>query len=1035
MTGFQLPDTLRQHRPLLLALEAIGWLHMTGKAKIDFLQEHGGQKDNYEYKRWHEQETPPFPWNDLLKWVKGKYSKSSANNVEWPDTLTAFIREHAEGKSKPNLVGLLQAGHAIASGIEKQSYPESTVRYLAQDANHMWLSTAFGRTVRNLLDNNGPELLTKAGWKRLLGQIEGLLTELKRLGHNGSPNDIEGWWQWREGAIGSDGWLRKAFTSTLAETRLPNNDVTLFDQSYVAAALFKSAAAGAILEGSRFLWNVNLKQDTRWRILTVGIGADHYEARAVKIGDGTGTRLAAEEFFTKARQLVEVELAVGSLLYRDGSVCVFSFPGERIDHQGRQGGDFHIDDWKNWLTGRLDGYARATNFEMPPYCDISDEPYRSLVRMTAEIRKAQVMMATPHHRNWDIPVPGIAGGHVCPVCLVRRNGSKTDKQKVCEPCRGRREKRRDQWLKNRSESDTIWISELADTNDRLALLTMSLDIEPWLDGSRLDSLRTQAIAEWRKCNPELSEFWKRDEDKRKKEPNPIDPNRPFDSLRHEIMKRLGQFKEDDLLLCNLQEGYRHAREKNDQRSDDEIWKSYFSLIVEDRVPNERPDWDPKNLAFNAKWITHQLFRKLASPGRIYRFQRQAEDFFKTLLAEFREMAAADLNRWRTRRLLLSPDPNTGSWKDNEPYSGHIGGVPIDLLWRKDLGGFITIANIGRMLDSSEDKESIVGKTIPLKDDDNNPADKLIITAVDELSGDLEHLGVYRPAIPLEISPVRFRVLVPLEVASACVDRTLEAWNNEFARVSARLPIRIGVVAFLRKTPFQAVIEATRNLEEDLRPSDSGPETWRIVDTEIRDGTVAMSVAPVSSSSEPEQWSVPTRLPDGREDVFYPYMEVEDSEVCFPLDFRHPKTDRVYRHAKDVKRDDGIRVHPSRVAVMFMDDTGKRFEPSECKPLKQWKRMRELWKLLDRTVPGQTALRSAWSEALEKHDSWKGPHGVWLPGGEEAWLDIVRAAFNIRLDLHGDELETVVGTARDEVLGWCLDWHLRVLKQKVTGGKA
>lgn len=392
------------------------------------------------------------------------------------------------------------------------------------------------------------------------------------------------------------------------------------------------------------------------------------------------------------------------------------------------------------------------------------------------------------------------------------------------------------------------------------------------------------------------------------------------------------------------------------------------------------------------------------------------------------MAAADLNRWRTRRLLLRSDPNAGSWKDNEPCSGHIGGVPIDLLWRKDLGGFITIANIGRLLDSPEDKESIVGTTIPLKDDDNNLADKLIITAVEELSGDLEHLGVYYPIIPLEVSPLRFRVLVPLEVVSACVDRTLETWNNEFARVWDRLPIRIGVVAFPRKTPFQVVIDATRNLEEDLRPRDSDLETWRVAGTEIRDDTAAMSLAPVGSSSEPEHWPVRTRLPDGRKDVFYTYMEVEDSEIRFPLDFRHPKTGQVYRHAKDIKRGDGIRVHPSRVAVMFMDDTGKRFEPSECKPLKQWKRMRELWKFLDQTVPGQTALRSAWSEVLEKHDSWKGPHGVWLPGGEGAWLDLVRAVFNTRLDLNGDELETAVGAARDGVLGWCLDWHFRVLKK-------
>ena len=155
------------------------------------------------------------------------------------------------------------------------------------------------------------------------------------------------------------------------------NDVTLFDQSYIAAALFKSAVAGAVLEGSKFSWSGNgLKQGTRWRLLTVGVGVDHYEARAVKIGDWTGARLALDEFFTKVRRLVEVELAVGSLLYRDGGVCVFSFPGERLNHTG---GDLHIADWQSWLTEEIDGYARETSLEMPPYCHISAAPSRSLV--------------------------------------------------------------------------------------------------------------------------------------------------------------------------------------------------------------------------------------------------------------------------------------------------------------------------------------------------------------------------------------------------------------------------------------------------------------------------------------------------------------------------------------------------------------------------------------------------------------------------------------------------------------------------------
>ncbi|MEW6105203.1 MAG: hypothetical protein AB1563_02420, partial [Bacillota bacterium] len=61
--GSSMLGTLRQHRPMLLACEAIGWLHMTGKAHRDFLRAHGGSGVEYDDLRWHEQEISPFPWS------------------------------------------------------------------------------------------------------------------------------------------------------------------------------------------------------------------------------------------------------------------------------------------------------------------------------------------------------------------------------------------------------------------------------------------------------------------------------------------------------------------------------------------------------------------------------------------------------------------------------------------------------------------------------------------------------------------------------------------------------------------------------------------------------------------------------------------------------------------------------------------------------------------------------------------------------------------------------------------------------------
>ncbi len=1010
MTEFQPAEKLRQHRPLLLALEAIGWLHMTGKAKADFLRSHGGQ-GNYDYTKWHEQENAPFPWDDLLKWVQDKYSKNSSN-MKWPDALTAFIHEHAEGKSKPNLVGLLQAGHAMASGIEK-NLPKNTSKYLGQDATHMWLSTAFGHPVRNLLADP-PELLTAAGWKRLLGQIEGLLIELKRLGDQGSSNDLDTWWQWREGAVGPEGWLRKAFTGTLAETRLPNNDVTLFDQSYVAAALFKSAAAGAILECGSFPWNDgNLKQQIRWQLLTVGIGADHYEARAVKIGDWIGARLALDNFFRKVRRLVEVDLAIGSLLYADGEVCVFSFPGERFNHNG---GDLQIEEWNKWLTKQIDGYGREAELEMPPYCSIS-KPSRSLVGMTAEIRKVRETMAVPLHRSWEVTGGNSDEGHVCPVCLVRRNGDKSSKQTPCKPCKDRRIGRLDAWLSGTLCSDTIWITEVADSNDRVALITMSLDIEPWLDGARVDSLRTQSISEWRKFNPVL-----------KNQPTPIDPHACFDSLFQHIKGKLASFDKADPVLSNLQEGYRHETD----------WTSFFSKIVEDR--SDSPKWDDLDDSdCAARWLTHQLFRKFASPGRIYRFQRQAEDFFKALLAEFREIAAADRNRWRTRRLVIKPDNGSaGSWEDRQTYNGRYGDAPISLLYRKKTDDFLTICNLARVLkpeqDPEQDKESLkdsLGGTLELKADEGEYKKKTEKLNVKSVSDDAGELGCYRPVIPLELSPVRFRVLVPLEAASECVDRAVAAWNDQFARVWDRLPLRVGVVAFPRMTPFQAVIEAARNIEADLTANSDEPEIWRVAGCETRDGVTALSLRSLDGQSEILQ-TMPIRFPDGREDVFYPYLAVEDKHVRFPRDFQHPKG-QTYRHAKDLRSGDGVCVYPSYIATVFLDSTAKRFEPLSRRQLMQWRRMRDLWRLIDRSVPSQTALRGAWSELARRREAWQGSEGTWLEGGEGAWLDLVRAVFHERLGVRSARLEMLVQAARDGLLEWSLEWHMGVLKKQVSGG--
>lgn len=589
-----------------------------------------------------------------MDWVK-TFQGSLVPQNAWPPSISEFTEKHQDRDA--GMLGLLQAAHGIVSGVEK-NLPSATSAYLSQSLPHMWLSSPFGHPRRNLFAAP-PEVLTERGWKQLVEEIRRVLEDLKQLS-DVRAQDVSDWTSWRERAIGPQSCLRRAFLSTIAETRLPNNDVTLWDQSYVAAALFKSAVAGAVLNQG-FLWNDGaIKQKTRWRLLTVAISADHYEARAVKIGDWTGAQAVLNALFDRVAELIEVDLAAGSLLYRDSSTAVFSFPGERFDEQAPAP---WLNGWETYLQGEVEHIAQDLHLETPPFVHLS-EPTRSLVPLVRERRGAQETMAIPLHRPWVIQQAG-SNGHVCPVCQVRLNGDPMNKGKPCQVCRDRRHHRRDDWLRGQPAYDTIWFEEVADRNGRIALLTLSFDLEPWLNGERVDSLRAQAIPEWAKFNPVFSEFWQRDESRRRQETNSVRPADTMDKLVSEVKARFRdssgqiQFRENDLLLANLQEGYRHIRRTNPRDSkesnqdwEERLWKTFFRDIVEDRA--EAPDWNKLNDDERVAWLAHQFFRKLPSPGRVFRFWREAQEFFEELLKEFRQIAARSDNPWRVRRLLVRP---------------------------------------------------------------------------------------------------------------------------------------------------------------------------------------------------------------------------------------------------------------------------------------------------------------------------------------------------------------------------------------------
>lgn len=973
---------LRDNRAALITCEAIGWLHMAGKAHSGFVKQQASDAT-----------TDATTW-DELKWATNVISKfgtlpSVGVQAITPSDLFEKHRQRSDG-----LLGLLQAAHAMASGIEKNTPSD----YQKQPSAQTWLTTAFGHPVQNLLGSTPPAILASGAWtntETLLGTlIDGLAARVK------DPTNLTEWTTWRDCAIGPSGWLREAFTTTLAETRVPNNDVTLWDQSFIAAALFKAAAAGAVLTGSSFEWGNGSKANTRWRVLTVGIGAEHYESRAVRIGDWTGTRDAISVFFDEVSEFVEVDLAVGACVYRDERTLSFTFPGQRLDSKGSVD-DAMAETLNASIETEVDKLAKSHAFETPPLVRLSPST-RSFIAMSRELTEVRSVLEVPVHRPWSIASDGSQGKHVCPVTLVRagdpsHNGGDR-KQDVSKSAYGRRTGRRAAWEKN--GGDTIWISEVADENDRVALLTFSVGLESWLDGTHVDSLRAQSVVEWRANNPTLSA---------------INATTPRDSFRTHVegfvkSPTAEKGKLSDAALNTLNDGFAHESSLED----------FFHKVVEDRAG--APAWSSLDDTTGAAWLTHQLLRKNASPGRVHRFWRTTQLFFAEALEEFRTLVSG-AGGTRTQRLALTLSGGTSNVRVGEVYAGHLPSAPnapFEVLRRRS--DFVTVCNLARVLGTNGNAERLRSTKFEARGDDGIRKQFTIVNAVNADG----MLGTYRPLIVLEENPERFRVLVPLASAEACVEHVITKWRKEMARVWDRLPLRVGVIGFPRKTPFQVVIEATRNVEDDL--ATGGPEKWRV--TQVAAQAAATSLSFERPDQGIEVVEVPTKLADGRDDVYYPNLAVAGAEREL-RDFTAPRPDGssvIYRRAADLKTGDEVCLAPSRFVSVFLDSTARRFEPVTVHPLSEWDRRRTVWDQVRAVVPSPTAARAVEQTLREARERWTDTDGAL---DEAAWIDWVRAVLANEWNLYKlDESDrhNIELAAWDGLLERVLSWHLHVLKQ-------
>jgi len=281
------------------------------------------------------------------------------------------------------------------------------------------------------------------------------------------------------------------FSYGLGDTRRPVNEVVLSDWGWIVAALFKPAIAGALLTNQQSgirqwkSWKDKIiDHDLRWRLLRVNFDVLGLYAKAIKIADLLGYRRAVDEACEAVKKLIEKEYPFGNEIYRDSTGIYFTFPDLDLPADLAQEIRRHVEEVEMELAPRIAVTVGDGNTATEQLKSILGKARKEALQGLAQPFDSQ-NLRDYWQQQWT--TVGDGKWELCPVCRLRpmKEGAE-----ACETCRERRGSRIAAWKENPSQ--TIWMDEIADANDRVALIVGKFGLDGWLSGDLVQTMLVRA---------------------------------------------------------------------------------------------------------------------------------------------------------------------------------------------------------------------------------------------------------------------------------------------------------------------------------------------------------------------------------------------------------------------------------------------------------------------------------------------------------------------------------------------------------------
>jgi len=280
------------------------------------------------------------------------------------------------------------------------------------------------------------------------------------------------------------------FAQTVADSRRPINEVDLWSWGSFVGALYKSALAGSLLTGI-----VPSAQDLRWRLLSVRVDGLGYISSVARVPDLLARQKLLSDALDQVHTLLEVEYPLGSEVYRDQDGSIFIVPDvpdllKIPDDQGTVLETRITQTFTEQVEGDL---LPVVALEQVSWWGQDPNWSRNATTTNDKLPDVKGMLTRPVATQADVQIietswQGKAGNwEVCPVCRLR---PMQEGAKACEICEQRRDSRIETWEKNPAQ--TIWMDEIADHNDRVALIVGKFGLDDWLSGDLVQTMLVRA---------------------------------------------------------------------------------------------------------------------------------------------------------------------------------------------------------------------------------------------------------------------------------------------------------------------------------------------------------------------------------------------------------------------------------------------------------------------------------------------------------------------------------------------------------------